>query len=100
MTFPTQFTLIASTTEAEGNSGPVNLGAIATKWAVEIVSSGTLPTVNFTCSTDGTNYAPVTPANTRGGWLTFDVPAEYVTCSMSQAGATNTVAIFVVALSD
>jgi hypothetical protein len=99
MAFPTQFTAISSTTSAAATGTAISLGAIATKWAVQVVTtSQPAPTLGFMSSCDGTNYVPVSPANTRGGWITFDTPAEYVTVQM--ADNTGTTAVFIVGLSD
>ncbi len=102
MAFPTQFTLLASTTAA-ATSGTANFAAIATKWSVGIILSATssstpgppVPSLSFTCSSDNTNFAPVTPANMRGLWWTFDVPAQYVTVQV--AGNTGTLVLVAVA---
>ena len=99
MAFPTQFTAISSTTNAASNSGPINLGAIASKWSVQLVTtSQPQPTLGFTASTDGTNYSPVAPVSQTGNWWSFATPAEYVTVNM--ANNTGTTAVFVVGLSD
>ena len=99
MAFPTQFTAISATTSAASTATAVSLGAIASKWAVQIVTtSQPAPSFNFSTSCDGTNYANVTPANTRGMGLIFDAPAEYVTVQM--ANNTGSTAVFLVGLSD
>jgi hypothetical protein len=102
MAFPTQFTLLSSTTAAS-TTGSANFAAIATKWAVGIILTATNPqtpnpplsSLTFTCSTDNTNFAPVTAANMRGGWWNFDIPAQYITVQV--AGNTGTLVLVAVA---
>ena len=103
MTFPTQFTVISSTTNATA-SGSANFAAIANKWSIQVVSSGqnSLPTFNFFTSTDGTDYSQVDPLNQTtnqfGDFFAFDTPAQYVQVTMgANAG---TVAVYAVAQSD
>lgn len=105
MAFPSQTTLISSTTNASASTaaGGVSLGAIANKWAVLLVATGqsapnALPTLNFAASCDGTNFGPVAPAAQRGNWFVFDTPAEYIVCTM--ANNSGTAAVFAVGLSD
>jgi len=103
MAFPTQFTLLSSTTAAS-TTGSANFAAIATKWAVGIILTATnpqtpnppVPSLTFTCSSDNTNFAAVTPAAQRGGWYTFDVPAQYITVQV----ANNTGTLVLVAVAE
>ena len=78
-------TAISSTTNQTA-SGSANMGAIANKFAVQVIHSGQIgkPTLNVFASCDGTNYSKVdpNPQPQLGEWISFGTPAQYVQVSI------------------
>lgn len=104
MAFPTQFTLLTSSSaDVHSTAAPVDMGAIANRWAVQIMGlPASAPGVEFEAlaSCDNINFSWVTPASARGTWFYYETPARYLQATLSQGGAGYTMAVFVVAMSD
>lgn len=90
-------TVINSTTNQTA-TGTADMGAIANRFAVQLVHSGQIgkPTFNVLSSCDDVNFSkayPMEPQFQFGDWLTFDVPARYVQVNMGGNNGTAEVLI-------
>jgi hypothetical protein len=78
-------TAIGSTTNQTA-SGTANLGAIANKFAVQVVHSGQIgkPTLNVYASCDNINFtrADPNPQPQLGEWISYGTPAQYIQVSI------------------